>query len=233
MSYYNKILHIVIFFVFISTCFNYQDSIYLNEDLSGKINIQYSIPLKKLGNNKYKSLITKLPYLDEKINQVYTDDEFNIVKMKKKVYTRDEYEKINPVKSTNSDFKKLKNKINYYGNVDLQILFKNWQDLQKIIPGKITIKKTENGFHFQRRIKGGKLKKRYESSGEKKIHKYSKDFFRGKTFQLNFSSPKGYKITKNNCHKLDDNICNWIFPLEEMLYKFSRQELFLFIEKKK
>ena len=139
----------------VTSCFDYEEEITLNEDLSGKIMIRYTVPLKKDSN---ESFIAFLPSTQTKIKTQF--------KKKKSNLTVSNF-KFVKIKNQNN----LKEKFENLGKISYEVQFQQFSQLRDILLGKTEINMDENLIKVTRKFESVSLKKsrNKRSKGSEKI----------------------------------------------------------------
>ncbi len=178
----------IISLIFLINCFDYEEKIYLEPDLSGRVYLEYTIPInKKTGN----SLISFLPATKEKFLEIYN---VNILSF--------DSEDLEPTLS----FK--------YKKVKVEYSFKKITELEKKIYGNNSINKYGNTIYIQRRFKIVLFKK-LDNKFYNFFYNYTIQKFKNRNLKFFIIIPKHFDIITNMGNLPLPGVLNFQLPLEK------------------
>ena len=118
------------------------------------------------------------------------------------------------------------------GTVRIKLIFKRWQNLNRIIPGKIDIRQYNDSITIYRELPGMQ-KSNLASKSQNAVFHYTKELFKGKylTFSINLED-QYWKFAKNNCSHSSILECRWEIPIATTMQSDKQQLLFAKVLKK-
>ncbi|MCS7205364.1 MAG: hypothetical protein NZ853_06685 [Leptospiraceae bacterium] len=189
MNYFKK--SFIVFFLVIFSCFEYSETLILYPNLSGRVQIEYKVPISKQTG---KSLIYFLPVI------------------------KSEYEKIYDIKLSNfmvQDTEALSENF-IYKQVNLEYEFRYIMDLEKRLYGLENIVRNKNEFHLYRTFPTAA---NYNSQDQifSWVYNFIYEKFANRSLKFKILVPTHFSIVSNLGNLPAPGVLNFHFPLERTL----------------
>lgn len=162
---------ILLFILIFSFCFEYEEKIYLNPNLAGRVILEYVIPIDKKSG---VSLISFFPESQEKFKNKYNVE---ILSFKE--------ESVSPL-IPNLNYKKIK----------IEFKFNNIIDLEKKLIGENYITINGNRVFIQRKFKVPRYKK-IENKIYNYFYKIVYDSYKAKNLKFSLNTPTHFDVITN------------------------------------
>ena len=201
-----KLIFTVLILLLCSGCINYEQETFLNEDLSGRIEIHMFVNPKSAMDAVLKKADkdAKLPFnLDEGLSEA-------TYKMKFDVKEEDLLKEFNKEAIKNKSFRKVEKDgiAHFYLTVE-------FYDIRKLFADKDVLLITEDQDDFITYIQFFVSPKKAKDKKEDKTADLSPEFFKGFSFKYILHMPQD--IVSANTDRIYKNTATWEFPLEKIM----------------
>lgn len=194
----NTIIRILSKYIFLLSiflfphCFEYEEKIILNSNLSGKVILDYVIPVDRKSGT---SLISFFPESEQKFK-----DRYNFVEV---------------LSFTEENTKPLVQNLNYK-RIIVEFLFNNISDLENILIGENTISIIGNKILIQRKLKVPKYKK-LDNKFYNYFYKIIYNSYKGRNLKFSLNAPNYFDVISNLGTLPVPGIMNYQITLDRIL----------------
>ncbi len=183
----------ILFFIFIlNSCFEYEEKILLNSDLTGKVSLEYIIPVDK------KSGASLISFFSESEQKFKTQNK-NIEVLS---FTEESIKPLVP----NLNYKKIK----------VEFLFNNISDLEKMLIGENSISVIGNKIFIQRKLKVPKYRK-VDNKIYNYFYKMIYNSYKGRNLKFSLNTPQYFDVISNLGNLPLPGIVNYQITLDRIL----------------